>query len=277
MATTAGYKLRMLREKLGLTLRDVETASFRVAAKYNNQEFSLPLSRLSDIETKGVAPSVYRVYTLAVVYRMKFTDLLSWFGIDLQNIPADLALMAPSKTHILRSRPVSEPVRMPVQLDPGFTPARTSNIGRMVEKWGIVPLTFLQKFEDDHFTYGYVGTEDFTMYPLVLPGSFVQIDETRDRILGGGWRSEYERPIYFVETRDGYFCSWCSVNANQLVLQPHSLSPAPVRAFRHPQDAEIVGQVVGIAMRLDEWRAGDAEQFSKGQRALTPGAWPSQT
>ena len=28
-----------------------------------------------------------------------------------------------------------------------------------------------------------------------------------DKIESGMWRSEYERPIYFVETREGYTCS----------------------------------------------------------------------
>jgi len=269
--TTAGHKLRTLRDKLGLTLRDVESASYRIASKYNNAEFAIPLSRLSDIETKGIVASVFRLYSLSVIYRMRFNDLLSWFGIDIQNQAADLAVIAPTKTHIVRSRPSSEPVRMPVRMDPGFDVSRSTNLGRMIEKWGVVPMTFLQRFEDDHFSYGYVGSDDFTLYPVVLPGSFVQIDESKNRVVGGGWRSEYERPIYFVETRDGYVCSWCAVNNGQLVVQPHSLSPVPVRAYRHPQDAEVVGQVIGIAMRLNEW-SYDAEQASRAPRALTQGA-----
>ena len=55
----AGKSLRTLREKLGLTMRDVENSSARVADKYRNEEFSIPPSRLSDIETKGILPSIY--------------------------------------------------------------------------------------------------------------------------------------------------------------------------------------------------------------------------
>ncbi len=60
----AGKSLRTLREKLGLTMRDVENSSARVADKYRNEEFSIPPSRLSDIETKGILPSIFRLYTL---------------------------------------------------------------------------------------------------------------------------------------------------------------------------------------------------------------------
>ena len=50
----AGKSLRTLREKLGLTMRDVENSSARIADRYRNEEFSIPPSRLSDIETKGI-------------------------------------------------------------------------------------------------------------------------------------------------------------------------------------------------------------------------------
>ena len=81
------------------------------------------------------------------------------------------------------------------------------------------------------FTYGYVGTQDFTMYPILPPGSFIQVDESRNRVLEGSWRSEYERPIYFVETRDGHTCCWCSMRREEIILQPHPLSPV---AGAHP-------------------------------------------
>jgi hypothetical protein len=96
------------------------------------------------------------------------------------------------------------------------------------------------------------------MYPLLPPGTFLQVDESRSQVTQGIWRSEYERPIYFVETRDGYTCSWCSLKGDHIVLQPHPLSPVAVRVMRHPQEAEIVGQVVGIALKLGEWRPAES-------------------
>lgn len=39
----AGKSLRTLREKLGLTMRDVENSSALIAEKYRNEEFSLSL------------------------------------------------------------------------------------------------------------------------------------------------------------------------------------------------------------------------------------------
>ena len=255
---TAGAMLRALREGMGLTIRDVETATTRLAEKYGNPEFCLQLSRISDIETKGVVPSIYRIYALAVVYRRDVRELLGWYGIHVDNFIADTTLLDAPKSHRVEGLAAAESVRVPVKMDPGFNPAKTTNISRMIEKWGTVPITFLQQFEESDFTYFYIGTEDLTMYPLLLPGSFVQVDEEQNKVTGGPWASEYERPIYFVETRAGFRCSWCEVDGERLILQPHPLSGQKTSIYKHPQEAEVVGRVVAVAMRLNEWKPANA-------------------
>ena len=249
----AGSNLRTLRERLGLTMREVESASLRIAERHGNDEFSVSPSRLSDIETKGLIPSIFRLYSLAIIYRSDVRELLSWYGIDLGLSAADLNLNLPPRSHVTETLQGAFAVEIPTRLDPAFDPRRSANLSRMVEKWGLVPLAYLAKFSGEKYTYGYIGSEDFTMYPLLPPGTFLQVDESRTKVLGGMWRSEYERPIYFVETREGYTCSWCSMKGDQIVLQPHPLSPVAVRMMRHPQEAEVIGRVVGIALKLGEW------------------------
>ena len=250
-----GQNLRAVRERLGMRMRDVETASERISQKYANDEYLIPISRLSDFETKGVIPSIYRLYSLAVVYRLSYRELLAWYGVNLDSTVSDLSVSAPPKSHSSQVLATTSVVQMPVRMDPSFDPRKTLNFGRMVEQWGTVPLAYLGQFSNVDFTYGYIGSEDLTMYPILPPGSFIQVDESRDKVLEGGWRSEYERPIYFVETRDGYACCWCTLDKEAIILQPHPLSPVAPRVLRYPQDAEVVGQVVGVAMRLGEWRS----------------------
>jgi transcriptional regulator with XRE-family HTH domain len=264
----AGKSLRTLREKLGLTMRDVENSSARIAEKYRNEEFFMPPSRLSDIETKGIVPSIHRLYTLSVIYRRDLRELLTWYGVDVNNMAADLGLVSPPKSHVSDALASLSSVHVPLRMDPAFDERRTTNFGRMVEEWGLVPLAYLAQFDNNNFTYGYIGTQDFTMFPLLPPGSFVQVDESKNKVVEGVWRSEYERPIYFVETRDGHTCCWCSMRRDDIILQPHPLSPVPVRILRHPQDAEVLGQVVGVAMKLTEWRAFDSFPGSKVPAAL---------
>ncbi len=267
--SSPGQQLRGLREQLGLTMRGVENASTILAQRHGSTEFAISLSRLSDLETKGVVPTIHRIYSLAVIYRCDFKDVLRWYGVDLDDLSNDLGVLAPPKSHVSKAIQGSGTVRIPVRLDPGFDPRRTSNLGRMIEQWGLVPLAYLGQFAQNTFTYGYVGTEDFGMYPLLLPGTFVQVDETKNRVVAGMWRSEYERPIYFVETREGFTCSWCDVMGDTLVLRPHPLSPVTPRMMRFPREAEVVGQVVGIAMRLGDCRPVDSGPAPKGRSVLT--------
>lgn len=259
-----GESLRQIRERLGLTIREVEAASTRLSEKYANQDYIISLSRLSDIETKGVVPNVYKLYALAVIYRRDFRELLGLYGINLQRIGEDLDVVNIPRTHTFASLGGGEDVEVPVRLDPGFDTRTTSAVGRMIVKWGTVPLSALEQFKQREFTYGYIGTDDLTMYPLLLPGSFVQIDESCRKIDDGPWRSEYERPIYFLESREGFVCSWCELNGTMLALRPHPMSPVRTRLYRYGSEVEVLGQVVGIAMRLSGWSSNGNGQHGKG-------------
>ena len=103
------------------------------------------------------------------------------------------------------------------------------------------------------------------MYPLLRPGSFVQIDDSSTRWQKNPWRSEFDRPMYFVELRDGYVCSWCELQGKTLTIIPHPLSPSQTRQFRYPDEAEIVGRVTAVAMRLV-----DPRQRGAGETAELP-------
>jgi hypothetical protein len=199
---------------------------------------------------------------------LKVEELLSWYGVDLTQTAKDLSVLEPPRSHLLRASFGATEVQLPVKMDPAFDIRRTTNVGRMIEKWGAIPCIYLQNLSASSYTYGYIGAEDFTMYPLLLPGSFVQIDESRNKIAEGMWRSEYERPMYFVETREGYTCCWCALRQNQLVLQPHPLSPVQPRFLKDQQEAEVLGQVVGIAMRLEECSTVSTAKLGKPQREL---------
>lgn len=84
MATTnmhAGQQLRGVREKLGMNMRDVYALSKRVAKSLRNQDYLVSPSRLSDIESKGHTPNLYRLHALSLVYDCRLGKLLKFYGI----------------------------------------------------------------------------------------------------------------------------------------------------------------------------------------------------
>lgn len=129
---------------------------------------------------------------------------------------------------------------------------QTNLVSRMFDRWGEIPVGLLQQIDLRNSVFGYIGTEDYTLHPWVRPGSLVQIDSRQKAIKAGVWPSEFERPIYFVELRDSCVCSWCDLDGNQLFLIPGPQSGQQIRTVRYPMDAEIVGRVTAIVMRIAE-------------------------
>jgi transcriptional regulator with XRE-family HTH domain len=79
--SSPGERLRATRLALGLTLRDVHTASIKLARRLRNRRFILPASRLHDFEVKNTIPSLHRLYTLAYVCGCEVIELLGWYGV----------------------------------------------------------------------------------------------------------------------------------------------------------------------------------------------------
>jgi hypothetical protein len=77
------------------------------------------------------------------------------------------------------------------------------------------------------------------------------VDDTKRKIQASGWRNQTERPVYFLEHRDGFYCRWCSLKDGVLSLIPDPSSDAPILSFKYPDDIDVIGQVVGLAMSLD--------------------------
>ncbi|HZT29763.1 MAG TPA: helix-turn-helix transcriptional regulator [Bryobacteraceae bacterium] len=249
----AGQKLKRARERLNLRYRDVEEASIQIAERHQNDEFVIALSRLSDIENKGTVPSIYRLYCLCAIYRLDLSEVLEWYGVDLAALGGDAATIAIERTHLIGFGGDGRgEVQIPLALDPGLDLRKTTYLSRMIQRWGKLPLSLLSGIDLKSHRYAFIGSEDWSMYPLIQPGALVLIDENRRKVVNMGWSNEFERPIYFFEHRKGYACCWCTLNENQMVLQPHPASMCYPEVYSFPDEIDVIGQVVGVAMLLDQ-------------------------
>jgi transcriptional regulator with XRE-family HTH domain len=212
-----GLRLRQAREKLGLTYRDVERASYELAAVRGRPDFILHISRLADIESHGVVPGLHKLYTLAALYHLSPVEIFRWYDAPLEDCFHDGA---------------------------SFDPRRTELLSRMVEKWGHFEGVLTNGH--NHHTYGYIGISDRRMVPILRPGSIVLVDTSKNNVEDGYWTTEHDRPMYFVDVRAGYRCGWFHQDGGRLVMHPHPLSHCPPEAWRTPEEAEIVGQLQGL-------------------------------
>jgi transcriptional regulator with XRE-family HTH domain len=240
-----GLRLRQMREALGLTYRDVEKASYQIAVSRGRPDFILHISRLADIENRGVVPTLHKLYSLAAILHLDPLEISGWYEAPFYQTSTEGASFPPPRTH-LSSSP------LPTGATQSAGPPIASDTTELLHERPatVIPMPQFHAAPKNKHRYGFVGLSDRRMMPLLRPGSTVLIDTTLRRVEDAEWSSEYDRPMYFVEIRNGYRCGWFQKDKSRLIMQPHTLSRCAPESWLIPDEAEIVGQVVGIVSYL---------------------------
>lgn len=242
---TPGLQLKRVRERLGLTYRDVERSSSALASRKGRTEFVLHISRLAEIENHGVVPSLHKLYSLAVVYHLNPIELLRWYEVPLDEFFGDAATFPARETHLM-----APPISLEDRENRGFDPERTELLSSTImQRHGIKGV--LPTRENTH-RYGYIGLSDRRMTPILRPGSIVLVDTSVRRVQEANWSTEYDRPMYFVELHEGYRCGWFCKDGSRLMMEPHPLSRCVPESWATPDEAEVIGQVVGMVTRMSD-------------------------
>jgi hypothetical protein len=230
----------------------VERRSQKLAQVKGNPDYLISHSWLRSIENGKYIPGIHKFYSLSVVYHRRCEELLGLFGVNLADAAKDQAMFGWPATHLVgNSAELDEgTIPFPLRVRQELHAEGTQLLTRLVQVWGDVPVALVRQLDLRKSLYGYLGLQDYSLFPVVLPGSFLQIDPTETKIKVGVWRQELERPIYFIELRDSYACGWCELKDGQLSLVPHITSRQAIRRFSHPHEAEIIGRVTGVAMRI---------------------------
>jgi len=90
-------KIKAIRRDLGISVRKSRNTAGKLQRR-NNAKFYISnagSARLSD----GVSTGVQKLFSLSVIYRLNFVDLLSLFGIDLERIGLHQLEIRLPKTH----------------------------------------------------------------------------------------------------------------------------------------------------------------------------------
>jgi transcriptional regulator with XRE-family HTH domain len=228
----AGEKLKTLRNGRNITVREVEHASRRIADVKGDKRFCISNGWLAQLENGTSEPSIPKLFSLSVIYRINFLDLLRLYDVDVEDREKYEAFINPSLTQLLSVENGEDP----------FSEITQGN------ETHLIPEVKTFAADGDHepqVIYARLGLSDFTMYPMIRPGALLKIDTSQNKLTTATWHNEYERPIFFIELRGAYACGWCELHSNQLLIIPHPSSPTSVRRFIYPREAEIVGRVVG--------------------------------
>lgn len=250
----AGKRLRAERLRVRLSTRAVQTLSLQIARGKNNQDYYISHGWLTDVENGKFTPSIYKLYSLSLIYTCSYLEIVGFFGINILDVAKEQSLVRLPHTHLIGSslETPGQTIVLPLELRKNVELARTNLVSRMFETWGEIPVALLRQMDLQQCLCGYIGLEDYTLYPLIRPGSFVEIDSRQNKVRAGNWQTEFDRPIYFIELRNGYACSWCQLDGNQLILIPCPQSRGQIRHVRYPTDGDIVGRVTAVTMHIAE-------------------------
>ena len=237
----AGQKLKTLRNKRHITVREVEQASRRIADAKGDKRFCISNGWLAQLENGVSEPSICKLFSLSVIYHASFLDLVRLYNVDVDDKEKYEPVADPYLTQLISGNNNGD----------GQSFSAVSNLSTQLSTTLISespPLAGRQRpgSEDrrPNIIFGYLGLADFTMYPMIRPNSLLKIDTNQNKLTPVAWRNEYERPIFFIELRAAYACGWCELQGDQLLVIPHHSSPAGVRRFTYPREAEIVGRVI---------------------------------
>lgn len=234
--SVSGQILKSLRNRRNITVRDVEQASRRIADVKGDKRFCISNGWLAQLENGDSEPSIWKLFSLSVIYRAELRDLLRLYNIDIDETE--------------KYEPVADPYLTQLVSGNGNGHALTESFSAH-DQLTTTSLNITQPVRGEdcprHIVYGHVGLADLTMYPMIRPGALLKIDTSQTKLMTSTWSNEYERPIYFIELRNAYACGWCELQGNQLLIIPHHSSFANVRRFTYPREAEIVGRVVGYS------------------------------
>jgi len=245
--------LRKMNMRLMCTF--VRTAFLRISRSIadvkGNADFYVSHSTLADVET-GSVPSIHKLFSLAACLKVSLEELLLVFGIDANEVRqfaghGEPGLRGPSA---LEAR---EPgFRFQLNFDASFNTHETSLLRLNPQELAALPAALRNRLDPRRYRYAVVGLKDDTMGELIPPGSLVEVDVMQNAVQVSDWRSMRERPVYLVWHTDGHSCCWCQLEGKELTLLPYPLSRQPVRRFKVPREASVIGRVINAWLPFDQ-------------------------
>jgi transcriptional regulator with XRE-family HTH domain len=237
-----GAKLRTIRQQWQLSLREVEERSLCFAQEQADLSYQ-SASWLVRLECKDHELTVNKLIALANIYNIPAEELLrSIYPRSPQPILRQLS--TPNVTMLLTEGPLEEQAKYMLTEPPD---------AELPDETVLLPIG--GGLSQAPYRRAIIGKRDRTLEPMIRPGTIVHIDTQKRSIsLRKDWKHEFQRPIYFLMTCEGYVFGWCELDKKSewLTLVPRPLSRVSSRRWKYRTEIESLGRVVVAAIRLTE-------------------------
>ena len=243
--------LKEARLRAGLSFRSASKLSSEIAKTLGDDRYFASYGTLSDYEAGDKLPrQIHKLFTLSIVYSIAFGTLLRSFGIAIDD---GGKIATASETNVspgLRAAARRVPRRSKEQSHDFFE--------SMQKQFGDLPLFLGDALPSlsgllhislrDVF---WVGRQAHPLHPSLQGALFVLVNRRSKKPRTFSRIPLWNHPLYLLQNRDSsYLSGSCATEGGRLVLYTYPGGPAPPQSVRRYVDAEVVGQIVGIARSL---------------------------
>src|ERR1051325_10364848 len=121
----------------------------------------------------------------------------------------------------------------------------TSAMRSLLSVWSQAPVPLMLDVDWERGPLVLIGLSDRMMWPLLPPGSLLQLDTKVRNVDQGTW-SEFERPVYLIEYRSRFYCCHAQRRGDMLRLISHNDAPDSPTFSVPIQEAKVRGQLTPI-------------------------------
>jgi hypothetical protein len=237
-----GRQLRIVRERLGLSLREVERRSVNVAQERGSDQYKISWSWLGRVESEpNHVVGAHPLIALLTIYCISLEELLAVNSA--LDFPEDTSAIgdAPGETRLLLNSPAELAARN--VLPDNCTTVKVPETIE-VHHWE-------SSKRNGRFLRVIVGRDKNYLHPIVPSGSLAIVDTYR-RSLGQLVDAEVEiqRPMFLLEYRNGkHICCWCELvdrSESRIIVLPHPTTRWRAFELVLDKDVYVRGQVVVV-------------------------------
>jgi len=230
-----GILLRTARLRADLSFRSASRLSRLIAEHLGDHRYFTSPGALSDYEAADKLPRhIHKVFSLAIIYCVAFRDLLRAFDILLGNLER---IPPTRRTQGKWSSGLFENIQDQFGDVPLFLASALPTLS------GLAHISLRDVF--------WFGGEVNPLHPSLRGAVLVLVNRRNKKPRRLSKASAGEQPVYLLEDRGGsYFAGSCGIEKGRLVLHAYPQGSPDKQAIRRHIDAEVVGQIVGIARSL---------------------------
>jgi transcriptional regulator with XRE-family HTH domain len=243
--------LKKARLRAGLSFRSASKLSREIAKTLGDDRYFASSGTLSDYEAGDKLPRhIHKLFTLSIVYSVAFRELLRSFGIAIDD---------GGKITIATQTNVSPGHRATGRRVHRRNEAQPDNFFESMQKqFGDLPLFLGSALPSlsglanislrDVF---WVGGQANPLHPVLRGAVFVFVNRRSKKPRIFSRMPHWSQPLYLLEDRSGsYLAASCAIEDRRLVVHTYLGGSARTQPVRRYVDAEVVGQIVGIARSL---------------------------